>query len=186
MKQPHFTLHKWASPDNQEFSSEEAKFEEDELLHRKSSSPHQNQGTSLWSGICLFSTFVWMMLLLGKKFCHLEIGKINYSKPATNSTVLQINIRQWNKATISCKKFQSTFPLMQKIVFSYFLPQGFSLVSCKLFVGYFKYLLMSAFVLLLIVLLFGSTLEYKLFFNTYCFLLAPLFCARKSREATWK
>lgn len=43
VKQPHFTLRKWASPDNQEFSSEEAKFEEDELLHRKSSSPHQNQ-----------------------------------------------------------------------------------------------------------------------------------------------
>ncbi|XP_017259041.1 uncharacterized protein LOC108228076 [Daucus carota subsp. sativus] len=43
LKQPHFTLHKWLSTDNQEFSPEGGKFEEDELLQRKSSSPHSTE-----------------------------------------------------------------------------------------------------------------------------------------------
>ncbi|KAK1393487.1 coiled-coil domain-containing protein 115-like [Heracleum sosnowskyi] len=46
LKQPHFTLHKWVSTDNQDFSPEEAKFEEDQLSQRKSSSPHNNDGAS--------------------------------------------------------------------------------------------------------------------------------------------
>ncbi|KAA8537394.1 hypothetical protein F0562_026919 [Nyssa sinensis] len=40
MNQPHFTLCKWTSPDNKKVGSEEAKFDEDELLQRKSTSPH--------------------------------------------------------------------------------------------------------------------------------------------------
>lgn len=49
VKQPHFTLQKWVSTDNQEFSPEEAKFEEDELLQRKSCSSHNNDGASMSS-----------------------------------------------------------------------------------------------------------------------------------------
>ncbi|KAL8126957.1 hypothetical protein AgCh_014028 [Apium graveolens] len=50
VKQPHFTLRKWVLTDNQEFSPEEAKFEEDELLQRKSCSPRNNDGASMSSG----------------------------------------------------------------------------------------------------------------------------------------
>ncbi|XP_074375394.1 uncharacterized protein LOC141717192 [Apium graveolens] len=49
VKQPHFTLRKWVLTDNQEFSPEEAKFEEDELLQRKSCSPRNNDGASMSS-----------------------------------------------------------------------------------------------------------------------------------------
>ncbi|KAK1371892.1 coiled-coil domain-containing protein 115-like [Heracleum sosnowskyi] len=42
VKQPRFTLHKWVSTDNQEFSPEEGKFEEDELFNRKFCNPHNN------------------------------------------------------------------------------------------------------------------------------------------------
>lgn len=48
VKQPHFTLHKWVST-NQEFNPEEAKFEEDDLLQQKSSFPHNNDGASMSS-----------------------------------------------------------------------------------------------------------------------------------------
>ncbi|KAL8131050.1 uncharacterized protein LOC141711373 [Apium graveolens] len=48
VKQPHFTLRKWVSTDDQEFSPGEAKFE-DELLQRKSCSPRNNDGASMSS-----------------------------------------------------------------------------------------------------------------------------------------
>lgn len=57
VKQPHFTLRKWVSTDNQEFSPEEAKFDEDELLQRKSCSPHNSDGASMSSG--MFSCFIF-------------------------------------------------------------------------------------------------------------------------------
>lgn len=55
---PRFTLCKWASSDDHEKFSEEAKFEEDDLLQNKSNSPQvQQQGTSKKSIMNLLSTF---------------------------------------------------------------------------------------------------------------------------------
>uniref|UniRef100_A0A5B7BCK6 Vacuolar ATPase assembly protein VMA22 n=1 Tax=Davidia involucrata TaxID=16924 RepID=A0A5B7BCK6_DAVIN len=52
MTQPHFTLCKWASPDNKKCCSEKVKFDEDELLKRKSTSPQlRHRGTSQYSEI---------------------------------------------------------------------------------------------------------------------------------------
>ncbi|CAL5383333.1 unnamed protein product [Camellia sinensis] len=47
MKQPNFTLCKWVSPDNQNCSSDKAKFDEDESLQRTSTKPQlRYRGTS--------------------------------------------------------------------------------------------------------------------------------------------
>lgn len=55
---PSFALNKWQSSDDPEKCSEEAKFEEDELLKNKSDSPKvQHQSTSPGSGMPSLCTF---------------------------------------------------------------------------------------------------------------------------------
>ncbi|XP_059653948.1 uncharacterized protein LOC132300746 isoform X2 [Cornus florida] len=51
MKQTHFTLCKWMSPDNKNYCSEEAKFDEDEMLQSQSTSQLRHRGISQYSEI---------------------------------------------------------------------------------------------------------------------------------------
>lgn len=54
MDQVHFTLCKWASSASPESSSKECKFDEDELLHRKSYNPESTHHGDDNGNYCVF------------------------------------------------------------------------------------------------------------------------------------